>query len=246
MFSKIANDSLIKKLTSYAVDLKKEVFVVGGAVRDLLLGAVRQTKDLDIDIASTLNIEEIVRFATMNNIKHEIKNKKLQVVALFYENNCYEIARLRREEYSSKFTHTPDKVLFTEDVTEDAKRRDFTANSVYYVTHSNEIIDPFAGVKDIKEKRLRTVLKPEDTLSVDPARIIRMVELSARFDFKIDKETLSVAKMYADNVNKLSKPRLKKELERLYQSNKYMGENELEYFNRVNNLINNKLGLVIN
>lgn len=237
MFSKITNDNVIKKLTEYAKSIDKQIYIVGGAVRDLILGESRITEIKDIDIASTLSLKEVVDFAVLNNIDYVIKNNKLEVVSLSSGECCYEIARMRREIYASKFTHNPTEVTFTVDVAEDAKRRDFTANSVYYATHNNSIVDPFCGVGDIEKKIVKTVLLPEQTLSVDPARIIRMIELSARFKFNIDEESFNIAKKYACNINKLSKTRLKKELERLYQTNKYSGESDGEYLNRVSLLV---------
>ena len=237
MFSKIANDNIIKKLTIYANELGKQIYVVGGAVRDEILGKIRISDIKDIDIASTLTLNQIIEFANKNLIEYEIKNKKLEVVSLSSGDCCYEIARMRSEEYDSNFAHTPTKISFTDDVIEDAKRRDFTANSIYYATHNNSIIDPFDGVVDVKEKIVRTVLTPDETLSVDPARIIRMVELAARFGFAIEKHTLIAAKKYACNINKLTKQRRKKELERLYQCNKYNGESKFDYLNAVESLI---------
>jgi len=182
------------------------------------------------------------KFAADNDLKFEIKHKKLEVVAIFGSNNIvYEIARLRREEYINSSSHVPSIVSFTECVEEDAKRRDFTINSMYYDRHNSSIIDPLGGMQDLKNRLVKTVLDADKTLAVDPARIIRLVELAARFNLGVENSTLNAAKKYAGNVFNLSKDRLKKELDRLYIDNKY-GEDYNEYLKRVNRLFSD-LGL---
>ena len=233
MFEEIRDDEIISKLTSFANARNKEIYLVGGVVRDALIGVKKAVAVDDVDIATTLSIDEMIEFAKKNGLSHEVKNKKLEVVAIWkFSQKVYELARLRREFYSSNEQHTPSFVEFTSSVEEDAKRRDFTINSVYYTTHSNEIIDPVGGAQDVINKRLRTVRPPEETLAVDPARIIRLVELAARFDLEVDDHTMNIARQQAKNVSKLSFARKEKELDRLRLENKY-GENGRDYKRRV-------------
>lgn len=237
LFKEINEDKVIEKLENYALMKNKQLYVVGGVVRDEIFGVKRNSSVKDIDLTGTLSMDEIKEFLKQNNLKYEVKNQKLQVVS-FWENNnkIYEYARMRREEYADKNSHTPSNVEFENKVEEDAKRRDFTTNSIYYVRHSTELIDPYMGVEDIKKGLLKTVLDPIDTLKVDPARIIRLVEISCRFNFKIDKDILLVLKQKSNNIFKLSENRLKKELSRLYETNKYLSEGS-DYLVKVSKLL---------
>lgn len=235
MFKQITDDKFIKLLTDYAKSLNKTLYVVGGVVRDILLNQKRQGF-IDVDLTSNLNLEQLKIFATKFGVKCEVKNKKLEVVAFLYENKIYEHARMRTEIYADKTSHNPSEVFFTDSVEEDVKRRDFTINSIYYATHNSTIIDPVLGVEDIRKQIVQTVLNPKQTLSVDPTRILRMIELVARFDLALEEKTKQMAYIFANNVLKLSKSRLKKEVNRLLFSPKY-GENKESYINKVKKLL---------
>lgn len=242
MFRKITDDEIIFDLSEYAHNLGKELYVVGGAVRDCVMGNEKKSITFDFDLTSSLTFDEIQEFAKQKGLQLEVKNRKLEVVSLRRNSSIiYEHARMRVENYSDKFSHNPSEVWFTDKIEEDAKRRDFTVNAMYYVRHSMRLIDPFCALKDIDEKRLRTVLRPEETFAVDPSRILRMVELFARFGFSIDDETLMVANNCAGNVKKLSKSRLERELSRINTTGKY-GEDITIYNARKDEIIN-KLGL---
>ena len=226
------NDDVITALSCYAHNSKKKVYVVGGAVRDFLLKK-RACGVQDIDLAGDLDLQEMLNFIEEKGISQfEIKNKKLQVLSFrIGEDKIYEYARLRKEVYQEKDTHTPSKVEFVSEVSEDAKRRDFTINSVYYDRHSSAIIDPVGGIDDLKGGVVRPVLG-EETFKVDPARIIRFIELLARFDLSASQEVLDWAKKYAQNVGKLKQERLNKETLRLQISEKYL-EEDSNYLRRV-------------
>ena len=235
MFSEIDDDEIILKLSAFANSLGKELFVVGGAVRDALFGVLRSDGKKDYDLTSSLSLQEVQEFCEAENLEYFVKNKTLEVVKIQGGNQTvYEHARMRREEYSNTSSHNPSKIEFVDAVEEDVKRRDFTVNSVYYARHSRELKDPSFGIKHIHEKLLQPVT-PE-TLNVDPARILRMVELMARFDLKPDVLTLEQAKKNAKNIFSLSKKRLEKELERIRNSKKY-GENEEKYFQKVGEIL---------
>lgn len=236
MFEKIIFNKLIAQLSSFAESISKQLYVVGGAVRDIILGKARSENITDFDLCGTMTLDDIIKFAETNGIKHKVKNKKLQVVMMEDSIGVYEYARLRTEEYKDGITHTPSKIEFVEDVIEDAKRRDFTINSVYYVTHSTRLIDPFCGIDDIKKRRLQTVLDPNKTLSVDPARILRLVEAACRFELNIDDNLMAAAKKYATNIQKLSPARLKKEIARIFTAPKY-DEEKNKYLSQVNSML---------
>lgn len=232
-------DKIIKELSNYANNINKKVYVVGGVVRDILLNR-KAVGGKDIDLTGNLTWEEIKSFLTAQEIQFEVKNRKLEVLSFVVNENSYEYARLRKEQYLKKDTHTPSEVQFVDEVEEDAKRRDFTVNSVYYDRHSNSLLDPVGGVEDIKSKIIKPVLG-EDTFKVDPARIIRFIELAVRHNLKFSKDVGSWVKKYATNIKNLTAGRVNKELKRLFMIGKYYDE-KTSYIDRVRDMIN-KLNL---
>ena len=132
MFKEINEDDILEKLESYALLLNKKLYVVGGVVRDEILGVKRASLIKDIDLTGTLHKDEIVEFLVGYNLNFEIKNEMLQVVSFWQKNDrIYEYARMRSEEYQNKNSHVPSKISFVGKVEEDAKRRDFTINSIF-------------------------------------------------------------------------------------------------------------------
>ena len=150
------NDDVITALSCYAHNRKKKVYVVGGAVRDFLLKK-RARGVQDIDLAGDLDLQEMLNFIEEKGISQfEIKNKKLQVLSFrIGEDKIYEYARLRKEVYQEKDTHTPSKVEFVSEVSEDAKRRDFTINSIMVNIFTGEVLDFWGGIADLEAKKLR-------------------------------------------------------------------------------------------
>ena len=232
MTSEIDRDEIITKLCCYAENLGKKVYVVGGAIRDLLMGFDRIDGTKDYDLAGNLTIEEIKQFLVDNNIYYVVKNSKLEVIG--FSNNSevnYEYARMRKEEYKNSYSHVPYKIEFVESVEEDSKRRDFSINSIYYDRHNRSLLDPCGGINDIKNKTIRPVLG-EETFVVDPARIIRFVEIVSRFNLKVSDEVWQWVKKYSSGIKKLGDKRLLKEVQRLKEEYKYK-EEKPDYLKRV-------------
>ena len=116
----------------------------------------------------------------------------------------YQYSCFRREQYGDGGAHSPVTVEFIKDIREDAKRRDFTVNALYYDISKDEILDFYTGVADIHSKLLRTVETPEEVLSKDGVRILRLFRFQSELGFKIEKNTLDAAIKYARNVKSLS------------------------------------------
>lgn len=219
-------DPVIMGLSQYAQQKNANVYLVGGAVRDILLKKSRVGK-IDYDIAGTLPISDVEDYANSRGLEFTVKNKKLQVCQISIESCVYEYARLRVEHYDNATDHNPSSVRFTSVVAEDAKRRDFTINSIYYDTHNRSLVDPLGGLEDLAGNLIRTCQDASVTLACDPSRIIRLVELAARLDFKIYDDVEKVAKANFGNVFLLTKGRLQKEVARLKMFPKYQGESVL-------------------
>ena len=189
-----------------------EAYIVGGCVRDLLIG--HEPKDWDI--ATSARPEEIQklfpesiyenRFGTVG-IKTKSRNPHLQIV---------EATTFRTETVYSDKRH-PDKIEFAKTIEEDLARRDFTINALALALKPKlYLIDPFAGQKDLKEKIIRAVRDPEARFKEDALRLMRAirfnVELGQRNGWKIEEETFKAIKKNASNLRYISKERIRDEL----------------------------------
>ncbi|MCA9362842.1 HD domain-containing protein [Candidatus Kaiserbacteria bacterium] len=162
-----------------------EAYLVGGCTRDLLLG--KTPKDWDFTTnAKPEDIQEIFPDHYANNdygtigIKTDSEYETLKVI---------EVTPYRTESGYSD-ARRPDKVTFGVSLEEDLKRRDFTVNALAYRITTEELIDNFAGLDDLKAHRLATVGDPNERFAEDALRMMRAVRLSAQLDFVIDSQTM--------------------------------------------------------
>ncbi len=206
--------STLKKLTDlFPCDL----FIVGGHVRNCLLG-IEQDIQNDVDIVSELTLDEVAKILNKTSFDFKVKSRNLGTAIITYNEERFEYSTFRRELYNESGQHTPERVEFITDVTEDAKRRDFTINCIYYNLKTDELHDVYHGIDDLKKKVLRTVETPEFVLSKDGARILRLFRFQCELGFKIEKETLQAAIKYADNVRDISSERRVTEIIKILHS----------------------------
>lgn len=195
---------------------KGELYVVGGYVRNALLGIF----ETDIDLASRLTNDEIkeILFGT----KYEIKetSRKLGTITISLGEEKWEHTTFRREEYPNGGDHTPSKVEFIDDIKEDAKRRDFTVNAIYYNILKDEIVDFYGGVNDVKKRIIRAIETPAYVFNSDGLRILRMVRLASELNFKINGETMLGAYDMRENLCDISGARKLEELNLILNSSK--------------------------
>jgi tRNA nucleotidyltransferase/poly(A) polymerase len=221
----------VEKLVSYANSKNKELYLVGGAVRDLLLG---KTNILDFDMVGNVSLEEFLVYAEINNIKVEVLNKKLGVVRFVFDGFVVECARMRTEVYDNSFEHNPKEIEFVNTIEEDCKRRDFSCNSLYYDFKSGEIKDFFNGVEDLHNKVIKHIkVNGVSSLEFDPVRILRLISFAFKLGFDIDEETLKIALKNKQNIYNLSNERFKIEIDKIKQY--YLNSNE---HNNILNLFN--------
>jgi tRNA nucleotidyltransferase (CCA-adding enzyme) len=168
-----------------------EAYVVGGSVRDLIMG--RQPKDWDVTTnASPDAIQNIFprtvyenTFGTVGVVTdtddEQLNNKpdSLRIV---------EVTPYRREGKYVDSRH-PESITFVSSLEEDLARRDFTINAIAYNPKDNSIKDPFDGKKDIKDKVIRTVGDPDTRFSEDALRLMRAVRFSSQLNFSLELET---------------------------------------------------------
>lgn len=203
-----------EKLKKLAKILPGDLYVVGGYIRNSLMGIEND----DVDICSEVKLEELEFILKGSEFEFKIKNKTLGTAIITCEQEQYEYSVLRREIYPDGGAHSPAEVEFISDIKEDAKRRDFTINAIYYNIKKDELSDFYGGIDDIKHKILRTVETPEEVLSKDGARVLRLFRFQCELGLKIDKSTLHAAIKYADLVRDLSSERKTLEITKILHS----------------------------
>ena len=188
---KILDQPIYKHILNVAITAgnlgKKEnirVYIVGGVVRDLILGRKIQDIDLMVEgdgilfakkLAINIGVKKIVPFEKFGTAL--IPNKLLQI----------EVASSRMEQYDST-SRKPSEVK-SASLKEDLKRRDFTINAMAMNIHPEnfgEILDPLGGIADLEKKILRTPLDPDKTFSDDPLRMMRAAYFASKLNFKIE------------------------------------------------------------
>lgn len=198
-----------------------EIYVVGGAVRDLLM---KKNAD-DWDFTTNATPEEILKifpdgfygnvFGTVG-IAHESSPHPLEITTFRHESG-----------YSDQ--RRPDKVTWGKTLEEDLKRRDFTINAMALKRKDDkkneyELIDPYDGQKDLDKKLIRAVGEASERFSEDALRMMRAVRIAAELNFSIEKKTLEAIKTNAKLINKIAKERVKDELIKILASpNPYEG-----------------------
>lgn len=185
-----------------------EAYIVGGCVRDMLLG--RTPGDWDITTsAKPQETKECFTHTYDTGIKHG-------TITVLMGKDSYETTTYRIEGEYTDCRH-PDEVMFTRDIHEDLLRRDFTINAIAY--HPKEgFIDPFGGIKDIECGIIRGVGCPEERFKEDALRMLRAVRFAAQLGFVIEDETWKALKENSSLITKISAERVREELQKLIMS----------------------------
>ncbi len=185
-----------------------KAYLVGGGVRDLLLGQ----KPKDFDISTSARPEEI-RSLFRNAI---LIGRRFRLAHIRFGKKILEVSTFRAGETEAAGLIVRDNVWGSEE--EDVLRRDFTINGLFYDPESEEIIDYVDGYKDIEKRILRTIGKPEVRFSQDPVRMIRLIKFCARFDLEIEKPTFEALLKCKKEILKSSSARILEELLRMLES----------------------------
>ena len=172
---------ILKKMNEIFVQHGYKAYLVGGAVRDMLMGKEPHDWDVTTD-ATPEQVMSIFRKVIPTGIAHG-------TVTVHFMKNEIEVTTFRTESDYSDGRH-PDKVEYTGNIEEDLSRRDFTINAIASYLGDGTITDPFHGSDDIKRKVIRTVGNPLERFSEDGLRPVRAVRFSAQLGFEIERETL--------------------------------------------------------
>ena len=190
------------------------LFVVGGFVRDSLLGQ----SPTDVDLAAPHTLDQVI--LVLGKDKVIIKNKALGTAQIIFNGQTYEYSTFRVEEYIGG-KHNPKKAGFTKDILLDAKRRDFCVNAIYFDLQNKKLIDPFGGVQDIKNKTLRMV---ENSLEFDGIRILRLIRFAVELGFEIESNTWVAAKKYSLNLDAIKASAKQAEFDKISPQNRVLAE----------------------
>lgn len=178
-----------------------EAFVVGGAVRDYIIGCIPS----DFDIATNATPEEIKRiFSNFNVIDTGIKHG---TVSLIINKYCVEITTYRSDGKYLDNRH-PNQITFVKTLKEDVSRRDFTMNAIAY---NKNIVDYFGGIDDIENKIIRTVGNSDKRFKEDALRILRAIRFSSTLNFQIEEETSIAIHKNAKLLSNVSAERIRTE-----------------------------------
>ena len=186
----------------------QEAFVVGGAVRDHLLGVIPQ----DIDIATSAHTREIIATAQSMGWRTVETGVFFGVVVVVVEGDPYDVATFRTETYGAD-SHRPETVSFAVSLKDDLSRRDFSINAMA-MDETGQIIDYFDGQSDLRHGIIRTVGDPLLRFQEDSLRMFRAARFAATFDFSIDPVTLAAIPPNLYRVRGLSVERVRSEIDK--------------------------------
>ncbi len=190
-----------------------EIFLVGGSVRDRLLG--RPFEDLDLTTnARPPDIKRLLGQAKPDHI-YEVGAKFGTIGAVFGAVHM-EVTTYRKEWYPGP-SRKPE-VEFGNDLREDLARRDFTINAIAQNVTTGAIVDPYHGVSDLARRTIQAVGNPAERLAEDPLRMLRAVRLAVQLDFTLDKETAQSISGNAARLQYISAERIRDELMKILVS----------------------------
>lgn len=192
-----------------------QAYLVGGSVRDLQLG--RTPKDFDVGTDATpQQVKKLFRNCFLVGRRFRLAHIR------FGRDQVIEVATFRRHPSPEELPEDPDEHSFFVQnqfgtPREDAFRRDFTINALFYNIADFSIVDHVGGLQDLANRRLRVIGDPGTRFAEDPVRMLRALEFSARLDFSLDSQTLDSIKKQAELIAAASPARVREELMQLFR-----------------------------
>ena len=208
MFEKFKKNKEVMNILNKLNSNTSTGYIVGGAVRDILLGM----EPNDIDFATNRNYEEVKEL--FSEFKCNETGKAFGVLRIKTSNDEYEIAKYRQD-------ITSDEVEFVNNIKGDLSRRDFTINAMAW--NDNEgLVDLFNGKRDIYNKVLRFVGNAEERIKEDPLRMLRAVRFIAKTGFILDEESFNAIQNNGYLINTITKERIHDEFTKLMKLPNYI------------------------
>lgn len=191
----------------------RELYIVGGSVRDLLLGH----PPTDLDVTTNARPDEVKRLLMRARADSIFAvGERFGTIGGVFGGHVVEITTYRSEAYAagSRKPH----VEFGDTLDGDLSRRDFTINAMAIHTTTGELVDPFGGQNDLTARQVRAVGAPEDRFRDDPLRLMRAVRFASRLAFEIEPTTRRAIPLVADQLATISRERVAQELAKILSS----------------------------
>jgi putative nucleotidyltransferase with HDIG domain len=212
---KVQLPKFVKSVLDKFEDNNFEIYIVGGAVRDVILGKIVD----DWDFTTNATPEKILKL-----FPEGFYDNKFGTVGVSHPSseNPFEITTFRKE-FGYSDSRRPDKVEWGKTLIEDLSRRDFTVNAmalkqIKEKKNEYQLIDEFEGQKDLEGKTIKAVGNPNERFSEDALRMMRAIRIASELNFTVEEETLEAIKKNANLINRIAKERIKEELFKLLTS----------------------------
>ncbi|WP_083914965.1 CCA tRNA nucleotidyltransferase [Alkalispirochaeta alkalica] len=191
-----------------------ELYIVGGAVRDALLG--KKVEDYDFATSATPSeVTDLFQRVIPTGLQHG-------TVTVLFGNHSFEVTTYRVDgSYSDH--RRPDTITFTRSLEEDLARRDLTINAIALNPETGDVVDPLGGRKDLKDRVIRTVGSGDDRFREDALRMVRAVRFAATLDFTLLPDVARAISRHAPLLGQVSQERIARELEKLMQARRPSG-----------------------
>lgn len=201
-------DKVVRRLARHGF----QAYLVGGCVRDLLLARTPK----DFDVATNATPKEIRQL--FRNCR--IIGRRFRLAHIFFGPKIIETSTFRANPREGDEVDETDEILIRRDNvfgtdTEDARRRDFTINGLFYDLEAERVIDHVGGLEDLERRVVRTIGDPDIRFREDPVRMLRAVKFAARLGFEIEHATLAALIRHRGEIGKCPQPRVLEELYRL-------------------------------
>lgn len=209
-------DIIPKTLKNLVKNLGKPVYLTGGMVRNKIM---RASTGEDYDIAAPAQLSELIQaIDKTSGIKFKCVYPRTNTAKLTDGKHIFEFSSFRKETYAIGGAHTPETVQYTSDIKEDALRRDFKCNAIYYDIANDKIVDPLGGLKDIERGLITSVIEGGEVFRNDGLRLLRLCRLSGELNLIPDADTMAGARKYAHNISDISSERITGELRKMLVS----------------------------
>lgn len=219
-FSELLEATVFQQVKSAATSLNLEAYVVGGFVRDHLLGRKKEVTDIDfVTVGSGIELAQAVQKRLPASAKVTVF-KNYGTAMIKHQGMDLEFVGARKESYDE---NSRNPAVEAGSLADDQNRRDFTINALAIGLNEHnygELVDPFGGISDLKNQCIRTPLDPVVTYSDDPLRMLRAIRFATQLDFTIEKASLTAIAQERDRLDIITRERIVDELHKILGSAK--------------------------
>ncbi len=201
---------LLQALDELCQYFDEPIYMVGGAVRNYLMGYAID----DVDLSANISPDKIKEALVNSEFQVKDGSKKLFTLLISKDKYCFEFTSFRIDSYKEGF-HRPYECKLVADIKLDALRRDFSINAIYYDIRNRQFVDPLSGMEDIQKRIIRTVSTPQQVFSQDGLRLMRLSRIAAELDLDIETETFNSAKLNAYLIKDIVPERVRDELNKI-------------------------------